>query len=453
MYITPATTPLSTEQAARRLARLPGLAWLDGGLSHGREGRYSFVGAAPTAVVSRAAGDPRLLEDLSALGAVGEALLEDAESVDDAPRAEDVPRWIGSLSYDALAHARHEPHVRREPHARAEHPPRISSLPGLRFARYDALYAMDHGARRSWLVGDDVAACERLRARLSAAAVDDLHFAVGALEITDATAHKGAIRTALEHIREGDIYQINLARRFRSTFQGAALGLFMRMHDESPVPLGLFVDAGDHALLGRSMERFLRFRRSDGSLATSPIKGTLQRDGQDAQEAATLRADPKEHAEHAMIVDLMRNDLGRIADYGSVIIDELMAVLPFAGLSHLVSTVSARTDRNLSLGTLLAATFPPGSVTGTPKQRAIQIIAELEPFERGLYTGAYGFIDRAGGCSLAVAIRTAVIEDELDGRRSVSYFAGGGIVEASDPDRETAETELKAQVFLRALGD
>lgn len=439
MHITPALPPLSAEEVAKKLAHLPGLAWLDGGLSHGREGRYSFVGAAPTAVMSQPAGDSGVLTAFQTMGAVAEADAKDGKLE---LRAEDVPRWIGCLSYAALAGSRD---------AAGAPVTRFTGLPGLRFARYDALYAVDHATERCWLVGDDAASCGRLRERLNAPLVDDLAFEVGALEITDADAHEHAIREALAHIREGDIYQINLARRFQAAFRGSPLGLFLRMREASPVPLGLFMDAGDHAVLGRSMERFLRFRRSDGSLSTSPIKGTLQREGDDAQEAASLRADPKEHAEHAMIVDLMRNDLGRIAHYGTVVIDELMAVLPFAGLSHLVSTVRAHTDRDLGLDVLLAATFPPGSVTGTPKQRAIEIIAELEPFERGLYTGAYGFVDRTGGCSLAVAIRTAVIEGLAESERKVSYFAGGGIVEASDPGRETAETELKAQVFLRAI--
>ncbi len=456
MYVTPSRCPLAPQEVALRLVNAPGLAWLDGGLSHGREGRFSFVGAAPTETCTLPAGHPQLLARLTELGTPQR---HETGSSELAP--EDVPRWIGSIGYDALN-------------------PRATQQPGICFAQYDALYVFDHQTERAWWVGDDRAACERLLGRMSepqppaprephAPASSGPHppapsspsrewgrsgdgggleFVVGVVEATEATAHCAAIGRALAHIREGDIYQINLARRFEASFTGSALGLFLRMRALSAVPLGLYLEADEQAVLGRSMERFLRYRRSDGSLVTSPIKGTLQRDGDDQAEAKTLRADPKEHAEHAMIVDLMRNDLGRVAHYGSVQIEELMAVLPFAGLSHLVSTVRARTQKNLGLDALLRATFPPGSVTGTPKERAIEIIGELEPFARGVYTGAYGFIDRAGGLSLAVAIRTAVV----DGRkRTVTYHAGGGIVEASDPVRETAETVLKAQVFMRAL--
>jgi anthranilate/para-aminobenzoate synthase component I len=147
-----------------------------------------------------------------------------------------------------------------------------------------------------------------------------------------------------------------------------------------------------------------------------------------------------------MIVDLVRNDLGRVAAIGSVQVEQRFAVEPFARLHHLVSTVACTTRPEVRASDILYATFPPGSVTGTPKLRAIETIAALEPVPRGIYTGALGFVDRAGGLSLSVAIRTAVVEGS-----EASYFAGGGIVEASQITREIAETELKARVFVDAL--
>jgi anthranilate/para-aminobenzoate synthase component I len=142
----------------------------------------------------------------------------------------------------------------------------------------------------------------------------------------------------------------------------------------------------------------------------------------------------------------MRNDLGRVAEVGSVHVPEVMLVEPYAKLSHLVSTVACRTRPGVSTRQVLMATFPPGSVTGTPKLRAIEIIEQLEAVPRDAYTGAVGFLDREGGLSLAVAIRAAIVEHGL-----VRYFAGGGIVEASQIERELAETELKARVFLDAV--
>ncbi|MET0284614.1 MAG: anthranilate synthase component I family protein [Polyangiales bacterium] len=394
--------PLSPRDAALKLAHEPGLAWLDGGLEHGQDGRFSFVSATPCETVTG-----------------GWQSLPAGDLAYDGPlRASDVPQWVGYVAYDS------------------------ASTPALCFARYDAFYAFDHQGERGYLVGDDAEACERLAIKLQRAPVADLAFEAGEVTATPWSDHEAAIRGALASIREGEVYEINLARHFRAPFVGSSLGLFLRMREESPVPLGLYFDAGDHALLGRSMERFLRYR--DGVLSTSPIKGTLARRGDERAEAQALTDDPKERAEHAMVVDLMRNDLSRVCEIGSVRIDELMAVLPFAGLSHLVSTISGRTQATVA--EILAQTFPPGSVTGAPKVRVLRAIAELESFSRGAYCGCYGFLDRAGGCSFAVTIRSAVVRDA-----HVDYYAGGGIVADSDPERECDETELKARMFLRAL--
>ncbi len=411
VWVSECRTLSSPREAALRLAHEPGLMWLDGGLEHGRDGRFSFVSTAPCEWVQQPVGEPWALPTCAPQGRRGPL------------QAADVPSWVGYVAYDARA------------------PGATASTPALCFARYDALYAFDHLAGCAYLVGDDAAACARLDARLRAP-FEALAFEAGPVHATSRDTHALAIRAALALIREGEVYEINLARRFRAPFTGSALGLFLRMRDESPVPLGLYFDACDHALLGRSMERFLRYR--DGVLSSSPIKGTVARTGDDASEARTLTADPKERAEHAMVVDLMRNDLSRVCEVGSVRIDELMAVLPFAGLSHLVSTISGRT--HASVPQILAHTFPPGSVTGAPKERVLRAIAALESAPRGLYCGCYGFLDRAGGCSFAVTIRSAVVHDGL-----VDYFAGGGIVADSDPERELAETELKARMFLRAL--
>jgi para-aminobenzoate synthetase component 1 len=244
----------------------------------------------------------------------------------------------------------------------------------------------------------------------------------------------------------GEVYEVNVARRWSAPFEGDALQLWQAMRVASRVPLGMYLDCGDHAVLACTMERFIHWDAKTKTLVTRPIKGTIRREPTDEGASHRLRADPKERAEHSMIVDLMRNDLGRVAQIGTVKVDAPMIVEPFTGLYHLVSTVSCTTRLDVSLEAILDATFPPGSVTGAPKLRAIEIIEELEQHSRGIYCGAIGFIDHDGGLSLAVAIRTATV---AEGR--VCYWAGGGIVEASDPRREIAETELKAKVFLDAV--
>ncbi len=416
MFVQQLAEPVGGAEAlARSLAAAPGLAWLDGSGGSAREGRHSFLTAWPVEVLRDArAGSFSLLDQLAepadAIGCGGWS-----------PAL--VPRWIGYLAYDA---------------------------PGLCFARYDALFAFDHEAGTVFVAGDDEAACARLLGRARTAehqvAKSPLIARAGPVSEADPSEHARAIRAALELIARGEIYQVNLARRLWAPLDGPALALALAMRRESPVPLGMYFDDGERAVIARSMERFLRWDRASGRLYTRPIKGTRARTSHDADEQAELAADPKEHAEHAMIVDLMRNDLGRVAVVGTVQVEERFVVEPFARLHHLVSTVACTTRAEVRASDVLAATFPPGSVTGTPKLRAVQAIAELEPVGRGIYTGAVGFVDRAGGLSLAVAIRTAVVEAGI-----ATYFAGGGIVEASEVSREIAETVLKARVFVDAV--
>lgn len=438
MFALPLGSPLSASELALRLSHLPGLCWLDADAHH-PEARFSFVGAAP---VERIEADLSTRAPLAAFARMQPA--EDcARSLAHAlpahaPGPQDVPRWVGYVAYDAHFAGRPQRLVRP------------GDRPVLSFARYDALFAFDHRRERAFVVGDDRGACERLLARARDAAPHAPSARARSLEVPPPEQHLRAIECALEHIARGDIYQVNLARCFRAAFEGAPLALWSALRAASPVPLGFYYDAGARVLLARTMERFLRWDRGTRVLRTRPIKGTIARLGtscaDDAASAERLRGDQKERAEHAMIVDLMRNDLGRVAELGSVCVPEVMTVEAYAGLSHLVSTVECRTRGDVTLEQVIGAAFPPGSVTGTPKLRAIEIIEALEPVPRDVYTGAVGFVDRQGGLSLAVAIRTAILQ-----QGELRYFAGGGIVEASDPARELAETELKARVLFDAL--
>jgi anthranilate/para-aminobenzoate synthase component I len=432
MFALPLGTVTSLAELAARLSDLPGVCWLDGEAAHA-EGRYSFLGADPVERVEASLASHEPLAVLERVERRARELGSAAVAGELAPS--EVPCFVGYVAYDA--------HLAGSPQRLA----RPARRPVVSFSRYDALVALDHARNRASIVGDDRGACERLRERVQRSPRRAPCAEVSALRASDPDLHAVAIRSALLHIARGDIYQVNLARCFDAELRGDPLALFLAMRDASPVPLGLYHHDGERAVMARTMERFLRWQRGRRSLVTRPIKGTIARRGdRDGEEASALRGDAKERAEHSMIVDLMRNDLGRVAELGSVQVPEVMAVEPYAGLSHLVSTVSCRTREGVGLREVLEATFPPGSVTGTPKLRAMQIIEQLESEPRDVYTGAIGFVDRAGGASLAVAIRTAVAES---GR--VRYFAGGGIVEASHVEREIAETELKAQVFRDAL--
>jgi para-aminobenzoate synthetase component 1 len=416
--------------AALALASGAGLAWLDS-QSDAPDGRYSFLANEPVErhVVRFGAKAPFSAFPSSGLDRTRNAL---------GPDPSGVPRWIGYIAYDAAWSNPTRGTARFE---RGERPVVL-------FHRYDAVLAIDHQEGHAWLLGDDADACARLRRRLSARGMTEpLGFRVDRLEADDPAAHRQAIERALAYIADGDVYEVNLARRWTARFEGSALALWFRMREASQVPLGMFLDAGDHSVLACTMERFLRWEAQTGRLVTRPIKGTVRRLAGDEGAEARLLADPKERAEHSMIVDLMRNDLGRVARVGTVRVEAPLRVEPFTGLYHLVSTVACETRAGVSATDVLEASFPPGSITGAPKLRAMEIIESLERHPRGVYCGAVGFIDRAGGLSLAVSIRTATVRAP-----EVEYWAGGGIVEASDPDRELAETELKAHVFLDAIG-
>jgi para-aminobenzoate synthetase component 1 len=265
--------------------------------------------------------------------------------------------------------------------------------------------------------------------------------------------HLQGVRRILEYLRAGDAYQVNLARRLAASLPAhapAGWALFARLQADSPAPHALWLGSEDGScLVGNSPERFLRVL-ADGQVETRPIKGTRPRAAAHPAEdpaAAALARDPKDHAEHLMIVDLERSDLGRVCLPGSVAVAGFARTVSLATVHHLVSTVRGQLRPDLSLLDLLRATFPGGSVTGAPKIRAMEIIDELEPAGRGPYTGATGWLGAAGDLDLAVAIRTALVRD---GR--LVLWVGGGIVADSVPEDELRETEVKARAFALLAG-
>jgi anthranilate/para-aminobenzoate synthase component I len=261
--------------------------------------------------------------------------------------------------------------------------------------------------------------------------------------------HRARICRALDLIRAGELYQVNLARRFSFRLAGSPLGLWQALSERAPAPYAAYVDAGDWLAAGVSPEQLLSLG-SDGELATSPIKGTRPRrrdPGADAALARELELDPKERAELAMVIDVERNDLGRVAVTGSVRLSAPPRVHSYAAVHHRVARLSARLRPGLGRADLLAAMLPSGSVTGAPKVRAMEVIALLEAHRRGLYTGGIGLLGHDGSLELGMAIRTVTVHGD-----EAHYFAGGGIVADSDPDREVEETCWKAAQLLGLVG-
>ncbi len=258
----------------------------------------------------------------------------------------------------------------------------------------------------------------------------------------DAQAFLDAVSQAQRHIAAGDIFQANLSRCWRVDLQEtvAPTELYRRLRQSNPAPFGGLIQRDDFALISSSPERLIR--RRGARLDTRPIAGTRPR----SEELTGLLAHPKERAEHIMLIDLERNDLGRVSRGGSVHVDEWMVIESYTHVHHIVSNVTGRALPDLTPGQLIRAVFPGGTITGCPKVRCMEIINELEQRPRGAYTGSMGYLNRNGDCDLNILIRTMQVRG-----RQVEIAAGSGIVADSRPRRELEETRAKAKGLLLAL--
>lgn len=336
--------------------------------------------------------------------------------------------------------------------------PRDSRLPDLRFALYDTLVTADRltGAVDVWahdFLGEGEAAVQR-RAHRWRRALErrggvraPRPSVLGPLECgTDPDDYRTSVQRVLDYIAAGDVFQVNLSQRFVARGMPVPLDLYLRLRSESPAPFSAFLHWGDLAVVSASPEWFYQTRGD--RLVTRPIKGTRPR-GRTPEEdralASELAASPKDRAELTMIVDLERNDLGRVCDYGTVQVVEPLTVESFAQVHHLVATVEGRLRSEAGPIDVVRAVFPGGSITGAPKIRAMEIIDELEPTRRSLYTGAIGYFGRGGTSAFNIAIRTLLVEGER-----ASFQVGGGIVADSDPEAEYRETLDKGR-GLRAV--
>lgn len=258
---------------------------------------------------------------------------------------------------------------------------------------------------------------------------------------------KQAVKRTQEYIRAGDCIQTVLSQRFQRSFRGDPFNIYRALRLTNPSPYLYFLHFGDHDVVGSSPE--IMVRREGDQLNLRPIAGTRRRGRNEAEDealAAELLADPKERAEHIMLVDLGRNDLGRVAKKGSVHVDEFMVIERYSHVMHIVSNVRAGLLQKHNAFDVLRATFPAGTLSGAPKVRAMEIIDELEPTRRGVYGGCVGYIDYSGNMDTAIAIRTAVVHGG-----TVSVQAGAGIVLDSIPEQEYQECLNKAETVFRAI--
>ncbi len=350
----------------------------------------------------------------------------------------------GALGYWGYDLARAEAHL----------PNRARAIPDMMVGLYDWAIVVDHRAKTCKLVSHGLLPQTRanwhaLQAKLDAASrpVANEPFHVLGKSVANFTRaeYHAAIHKIHQYIRAGDCYQVNLAQRFQAPVEGDAWTAYLKLREISPAPFMAFMQLPDAAggqfqVLSNSPERFLQ---TDGAhVETRPIKGTRPRDADPAQDAANAKAlqeSEKDRAENLMIVDLLRNDIGKVCRTGSIKADTLFELQSFANVHHLVSIVTGKLKPDATAVSLLQACFPGGSITGAPKLRAMQIIDELEPDIRGIYCGAIGYIGFDGKMDTNIAIRTAVVKNQR-----FTYYAGGGVVIDSNAENEYQETLNKA---------
>ena len=351
--------------------------------------------------------------------------------------------WFLLLGYEAARFAEARLQLPASPHA----------LPDAMAVRCPAVVIVDHHAAQTYFLSESdaeqLAAMQADLARCPPSAAAGLP-SVAAVHEEPAQRYLDGCQRVLDYLAAGDSFQINLSRAWQAELAGSvtAAQLYRRLRETNPAPFSGLARFPGGTVLSSSPERLISIDQD--RVETRPIAGTRPRGATEAEDSAfkaQLVGSLKERAEHVMLIDLERNDLGRVCVPGSVEVSELMTVESYAHVHHIVSNVRGRLRPGVGVGEAIAAVFPGGTITGCPKLRSMEIIAELEGVGRGPYTGAMGYLSRHGKTDLNILIRTLVVE----GSR-VSFRAGAGVVADSVPAQELAETRSKARGLLRALG-
>jgi anthranilate synthase component I len=429
-----------------------------------RVARYSFLGKDPFLVV-RSRGGRTVIEQSGTTTEHDEPFLDTVRSLMasfQAPFVPELPRFtggaVGFLAYDAAPAL--EPALRA---AWQQVPP--SGEDDGAFMLFDTVLAFDHVKHRILVIANArITPEENLEALYQFACAKigflerELNRALSQPEAGERQppevranvtrdAFEDSVRTLKEHIGAGDIYQAVLSQRFELEVGAEPFTIYRALRHVNPSPYMYFIRMGQLSIVGSSPEMLVRVEGR--RVETHPIAGTRPRgrtDEEDLRLADELKRNEKERAEHVMLVDLGRNDLGRVCDYGSVRVPEFMGLERFSHVMHLVSRVEGRLAEDRDRLDALVATFPAGTVSGAPKIRAMELLAALEPTSRGIYAGAIGYLDFAGNLDFCIAIRTITIVG-----RTARIQAGAGIVADSNPTAEYEETRDKAKALLRAI--
>ncbi len=431
---------------------------LDSSVDHENCGRYSFVGSDPfltfrsynDEVVIKLKGAREKRFRSNPFDELGRLLAKYKRN------ARNLPFTSGAVGYFAYEMGRH---IETLPKSLAED----IKLPHSFFGFYDTIYIHDHLLKKSYVACDDTvsglsgrgaeAKSQWLIDKITMRTRFDIPEMPSLKDIKlesnfTPEEYKLGVKKVLGYIESGDIYQANVSQRFAIDYDGDALAFYKNFIEVSPAPFGAVINVDGAVIMSNSPERYLK--REGDYIQTRPIKGTRPRGkcaASDERLKRELKASVKDQAEHLMIVDLERNDLGRVSEYGSVQVEEFGIVESYSNVHHLVSTVSGRLKEGTTSIDCIKNSFPGGSITGAPKIRSMEIISEIEPTARSVYTGAIGYFDFSGDFDFNIAIRTAIYY-----QNKIYFQVGGGIVADSDPDLEYDETIVKAESFLKTAG-
>lgn len=432
-----------------RIAHRPWAIYLDSGFPGGNHGRYDIFSADPFITLTTSGEDTEIREAgaLSISQADPFTLLKGI--LNRFPTtACDIPFQggaIGYFSYDLARRLERIPSVAMD----------AESMPEMAIGIYDWAVVIDHQERRAWLVGNgfDPSTNQKWASLLAlfmgqdAAGAGEFRITSAVQSNMDQVTYDRAFYRVQAYIHAGDCYQVNLAQRFAALAEGDPWAAYLQLRKVSPAPFSAYINTPAAQILSASPECFLQVR--NGQVETKPIKGTRPRawdPAEDRAHAESLLNSAKDKAENVMIVDLLRNDIGKNCATGSVKVTRLFELESFANVHHLVSTVSGTLSPQHDALDLLRGCFPGGSITGAPKFRAMEIIEELEPHRRGVYCGAIGYVGFDGNIDTSIAIRTAVYS-----AGTIRFWAGGGLVADSEADKEYSETLDKASNMLELM--
>ncbi|WP_077213577.1 anthranilate synthase component I [Bacillus dakarensis] len=424
---------------------------LESSLKHEDSGRFSFIGASP-ALELKGFKDKSVLVQENVETVLQEKPLEAIKGlmpneikIDDHP----VPFIGGAVGFVGYDVVRHYENI-------GEVPKDELNVPDVHFMMFEEAVVFDHLKQKVYLVGTPLLENtdeKKLRARLLKMREDIQRGHDGELQSVQISQYKSSItkerfiemvKKAKEYIVEGDIFQVVLSQRMKASIEGDPFSFYRKLRVHNPSPYMYYFDFEDYIVAGASPESLIK--AENNKVITNPIAGTRPRGktpDEDQQLEEELLADEKELAEHKMLVDLGRNDVGRVSEYGSVNVDKYMKIEKYKHVMHIVSEVSGQLTNNYKPIDALIACLPAGTVSGAPKIRAMEIINELEEVKRGVYSGAVGYLSANGNMDFALAIRTALIKDN-----EVFIQAGAGIVYDSVPETEFEETIHKLRAFL-----